>query len=284
LTLLTVGPTLTQSTDDLTIDQMHLFVMPAGNRLQITEHYLLGNAGDETYGGDGEATVVWQLPAGASDVRINEQDAGTDRYIVGDGTVADTAPIPPGSATVEASFAYELPLEPGTDMSRQVPLPVQSGVLLVAGEGWGLQGENLTPMGSMEVGGQMAQAYTFDPLTSEEALSFSLIEQATTTAGPQAPAAPSEPEPTQGLLVGSIVLVVAGAAAFALWRFPQTQAVPTAVSDEIAAIAALDAQFRAGEMSEAAYREARATLKAGVARRLRAARGQVAREHPPRAT
>ncbi|MGC9349612.1 MAG: hypothetical protein ACP5JG_15855 [Anaerolineae bacterium] len=272
LLLAVVSPGLAQAEPpaDLTVDQMHLFLLPAGDRLQVTEHYLLGNAGAETYTGDAEGiTVFFPLPEEATDIRFEEGREGIERYVVRDNGIGDTAAIPSGSATVEVRFAYEIPLELNAEIVRTVPLPVKSAVLLIAGAQWALGGEELAPLGSMEVGGQPAQAYTtVEPLDGGESFSFVVIERAVEpVTGPEP--AQQQPNPTRDLGLGIIALAAAAVAGFMLWRSPRVPEVPEAIRADIAAIAALDEQFAAGEVSEEAYREARDALKATVETRLR---------------
>jgi hypothetical protein len=276
---LVAGPIFAQDEPppDLTIDQMHIFLLPTGDRLQVTEHYLLGNAGAETYHGDDDGiTVHFPLPDGATDVRPGEENQETDRYRVQGEGIADTAAIPPGSATVEVRFSYELPLEIGEEIARTVPLPVQSTVLLIAGAPWALEGAQLAPFGSMEVGGQPAQAYTtVDPLAGGDGFTFAVTERdVEQAAGPGVDTSPPDSatrqaNPTRDLGLGLVALAAAAVAAFMLWRTPRLPEIPDALRDDIVAIAALDEQFAAGEISEESYREARDTLKAGVVTRLR---------------
>lgn len=282
-----------QAQADITVDQLHIFLVPTGESVRVSEYYLLGNSGDSTYTGGAQdrdpeghpaVTVVFPLPEAASNVHL-DQVGDYDRYLLLENAIADTQPISPGVATVEARFAYDLPLGATPTFTHTVPLPVQSAVILVVGDAWELQGPILMPMGAMEAGGQRAQAYTLGPLEAGDTIAFSVVATAASTeagavAGTEVvPVVNRRGSGTLGVVWGVLAVAVAAIAAVGLWRArppagkrpqgvpPQgvpPQGVPEAVQRLVGEIAELDRRFDAGEVDEAMYRAARDARKADI--------------------
>jgi len=272
-----------QAQADITVDQLHIFLVPTGESVRVSEYYLLGNSGDSTYTGGAQdrdpeghpaVTVVFPLPEAASNVQL-DQVGDHDRYLLLENAIADTQPISPGVATVEARFAYELPLGAAPTFAHTVPLPVQSAVILVVGDAWELQGPILMPMGAMEAEGQRAQAYTLGPLEAGDTIAFSVVAAAASTeagavAGTEVvPVANRRGSGTLGVVWGVLAVGVAAVAAVGLWRArppagERPQGVPEAVQRLVGEIAELDRRFDAGEVDEAMYRAARYARKADI--------------------
>lgn len=289
------------------IDQLHIFVMPMDDRLLISAYYLLGNRAAEAYTGDPsgqyqdldrDITVIFPLPEGALNVQpgAGAEDAG--RYEILDGAIADTAPIPPGVASLEVRFAYELPLVEGMSlritapvaniaapsMDRDVPLAMESAVVVLMagqdGEGqrWQVAGPQLLSMGEMDVGGggtasPRAQVYRVEGLAAGDAL---VLRFEAAALGQTSPAGAGAALRSGGMAdglelgIGVLALVVAGITVVAFWggggRSPKGRitARPDAIREEVQALAALDARFAAGELEVGAYEVARRAGKARI--------------------
>lgn len=272
-----VSPVAAQSPPpQLSIDQLHIFVMPAGDHLVISEHYLLGNAGELAYAGEsvGEPTVVFSLPVGAFDVRPGDANDPSDRYEITDSAVSDTQPILPGTAASEVRFSYSLPLSEGETIQRVVPLPATSCVVLIAGDVWRLEGPALIPFGTMDVGGETAHAYTLDPLEAGAAFAFSVVEapagEMPTADLPMSEVPGSMPGNVSSVGIGAGVFALGAAAlaAYLLLRADRVPSLPESLRDDIAALASLDDQYAAGELPEADYLTRRETLKTHMLQRL----------------
>lgn len=257
---------------EVTIDQLHLFLVPAGDRLQVSEYYLLGNAGDTAYDGywddeSGRIAMVFPLPDGAANVLLGED---TERLLLLEDGIAYTRPISPGVASTEVRFAYELPLSPSSQVSHALPLPVAGAVLLVSGDEWQLEGADLTALGPMEMGDQLALAYTFEPSSPADEISFSVVpvapSQAAQSAGPSSALVVSA-----GLQagVGALAVLVAIVVSIVIWRSePQSQP-PASVQSDLQAIANLDERFAAGAMTASEHTKAREALKRRILQTLR---------------
>ncbi len=251
------------------IDQSHVFIVPAGDRIRIAEYYLVGNDGASTYEGapaegDIATTLAFELPEGATALSFDGSALG-ERY-VGDGRrFADTQPIPPGTAVVEIGFSYELPLRDEIQLTRSLDVPVASMVLLVSGDGMGLVGDGLIYTGDIETGMGTAASYVAEGLESGVALRMELTSRE--VAGLTAPAAPMTPMASRGerdtgidVLVGLLAVVVAGVVVWRLWTTPAVPPLPESARAIVVEIAALDAGYEEGRIPAESYRQERERL------------------------
>ena len=127
----------TMDPDVLLVTQMHTFISKVDDRLQIGEYYLVSNTSDQIYVGEenpevgGRVTLPFSLPAGAENLSFDGSGLG-ERYLERGGGFVDTEPIPPGTATVETLFSYELFYREGMQIERAFETEVTSVVLLLA--------------------------------------------------------------------------------------------------------------------------------------------------------
>jgi hypothetical protein len=110
------------------------------------------------------------------------------------------------------------------------------------------------------------QVYTAGPLDAGHPIQFRVRTGSSPTAG----ATPSAPvrNPTTEIVVGLVALGVAVVAAWVLWRPPAPGPVPAAIRPQIEAIAALDADYQAGQVEEEEYRRRREALKREARNRM----------------
>lgn len=268
-----------QLPSDIEVTQLHIFITRSESGLGIGEYYLLSNSGEQTYEGvedpqSGErVTVSFTLPVGAQGLRFNGPGLG-ERFVEVEGGFADTEPIPPGTATVEVLFTYELPYREGMQVERVFGVPVASVVLVIAEEGLALAGDGVVSAGVLDTQMGPALSYTAGPLEVGESLVFSVVTNlqplpvAPVAAAPGASAAPRSA--AREAVVGLVALAVALAAAYLLWRSPPPGPCPAEVCPMVKEIAALDADFGAGRVEERDYHHKRDALK----QRAREALGQ----------
>ena len=204
--------------------QLHFFVTRSEGGLAIGEYYLLSNTGEQTYEGvedpqSGErVTVYFTLPEGAQGLRFDGSGLG-ERFVEVEGGFADTEPIPPGLATVEVLFTYELPYREGMQIRRTFGVPVASVVLVVAEDGLALEGDGVVPAGTLDTQMGPALSYTAGPLQVGEPLVFSVV--AGTESAPVAPVASSPTrDTTREVAIGLVAIAAALAVAYLLWRSP----------------------------------------------------------------
>jgi hypothetical protein len=259
-----------ETTDDpatVQITQMHVFISGGGDRIQVGEYCLISNTGDRTYVGvkdpetGQQTTLNFTLPDGAEELHFDDPSSG-ERFLEREGGFVDTEPIPPGNATTEVLFSYQLLYQEGMQIARTFEVPVASAVILLSVQGLALEGNAIIPGDSMNTQMGSALSYTAGPLAVGEVLNFALV------ARPEAAMPPSTlPDSTSPLStaqkngIGLVVLAVATAVVYWLWRSPTSDTLPSQARPLIEAIAALDADFEAGQVEEGAYRQKRKSLK-----------------------
>lgn len=268
----------------VTIEQAHLFIVPMGDRVRIAEYYIIGNSSDRTFAGsentDGAfTTLTFRLPPGASN--LNFDSAGLGERFVGDVTAfADTLPIPPGNATVDVDFSYELPFSQDMRIERALDVPVNLVALIINSETIGLEGEQLVPGGMMNTQMGPSASYSAGPLAAGETLAFGFGEQTMTapagTSSGDAPstttgaARPRVRNTSQETGIGIVALALGGVASYLIWTSATaTPPMPDRARPLVEEIAALDASFVAGDVDEADYQQQRATLKRRLHTQLR---------------
>ncbi len=262
------APQQGETTDDpsaVTVSQLHIFLRRAGDRLQVHEYYLIGNSGDRTYiGREGpdtgqRLTLVFPLPTGAANLTVDEGMEG--RFVLLPDGLADTEPIPPGMATVEVSFQYDLPYQEGMEVVRTFPAPVASVVLLGMEGDLALEGQGVTSQGALQTPQGTALAYTAGPIPAGGSLSFRVQKGTTVPAGISPAAGGPTRNPAAEIVIGLVALAAAGVVAYGLSRSPAPGPIPPLVRPLIEAIAALDADYEAGRVGEKEYRRRREALQ-----------------------
>jgi hypothetical protein len=200
------------------------------------------------------------LPDGAEELYF-EDSGSRERFLERAGGFADTEPVLPGSTTVEVLFGYQIPYRERIRVERSFEVPVASVVILLSAQGLTLEGEGIVPGGTMDTQMGSALSYTAGPLAAGETLGFVLGTQ------PQAviPSVPTESSPRRSaareISVGLVVLAMAVATVYWLWRSPTPGPIPAHARPLVEAIAVLDEDFEAGRLKEGAYRKKRQSLK-----------------------
>ncbi len=263
---------ITESRDDIQITQLHLFINRVEDGIQIGEYHLVGNAGNRTFVGVKDAETEQQttlnitLPDGAKSLNFDGPGLG-ERFIERENGFADTEPIPPGDATTRVLFSYELPYasmlpseeggREGMQVERAFDLPVASIVILISDEGLALEGEGIVPGSEMDTSMGTALSYTAGPLAAGETLAFRLVERAAEEQGGRG----TREQGSGGVAIGLVSLAVAVAIVYWLWQSPASGPAPAQARPLVEKIAALDADFEAGDISERKYRKRRREIK-----------------------
>ena len=229
----------TESPSDVSVTQLHFFVNKLGDRVQVGQYAVVGNAGDRTYIGPASemnrATWTASLPDGAENLRFDSVELG-GRFVATDGGFADTRPVPPGDASVETSFTYELSFREGMEIEQSIDLPVRAAVLVLPEGEWGLEGPEITPEGMLDTQMGTALSYMAGPMAANEPLAFRLVPRETDGA-PAAQAASGRT--TNDVLIGLGAMVAGGVAATYVWRSTSAGPVPAEVEDDVRASALL---------------------------------------------
>jgi hypothetical protein len=263
-----------QDSSTIVVTQLHVFVARSEGGLGIGEYYLLSNTGEQTYEGLEDpqtrerVTVRFTLPQGAQDLRFDGPGLG-ERFVEVEGGFADTEPIPPGTATVEVFFTYELPYREGVQVERTFKVGVTSVVLVTAEEGWALDGRGIASAGVLDTQMGPALSYTAGPLGIGEPLVFGVVaDQPSPAVAPETSAVRNT---AREVSIGLVTMAVALAVVYLLWRSPSPGPIPGRARRGVEIIARLDADFEAGQVAESKYRRDRAMYK----RQLRVLLGEV---------
>ena len=249
-------------TEPLSAEQVHFFIVPMGDQIQITEHYLISNHDTKTYNGTVDpttgirTTLTFSLLQDAQG--LTAHDDAPDRYLIEATTLHDTVPIPPGEAIAEIRFSYKLPHRTGQVIARTFPIPVEAVVLVVMDENLKLEGDMLHAMAPLDTAEIATNAYTSGPISKGELLQFKLVSQQDIT---QASPTTRIRNAQQEIGIGLLALAGAMLASYWLWQRPKQQPIPKDMRPLVSAIAALDAHFEAGEITEDAYQEKRKAYK-----------------------
>ncbi|MCP4538361.1 MAG: hypothetical protein GY832_14590 [Chloroflexi bacterium] len=268
-----------ETTDDpaeVQITQMHVFISGGGDRIQVGEYCLINNTGDRTYVGvegtdTGQRTTLnFALPDGAEELHFDDPGS-EERFLEYAGGFTDTEPIPPGNATTEVLFSYQLLYQEGMQIERTFEVPVTSVVILISVEGLALEGNMIVPGESMNTQMGQALSYTAGPLAVGEVLNFALVAQPETMMPPSAlPDSTLPLSTTQESSIGLVVLAVAVAVIYWLWQSPKTlETLPLQARSLIETIAALDADFEVGQVEEGSYLKKRQSLKQQLRRLMK---------------
>ncbi|NCP86168.1 MAG: hypothetical protein CO094_10485 [Anaerolineae bacterium CG_4_9_14_3_um_filter_57_17] len=265
----------TTDTSALVADQLHLLLdFSTPDVVTVIEFYVVSNSGEKAVvaASEGGAVTQFVLPSGYSNLQFQEGALG-DRYLQTEQGFADTLRIAPGSQSYQLAYAFDLPYvksnvisAPGVKFDQTFTLPV-SIFSVLAEPGIQVTGEGLTDGGIQDMGGTKFQVYKADGFSVGKTLKITVSGAPAASAG-QTQGADS----TQGILIGVAVLgiVLIAAGAYLFWRDRRRQLEEESPltedqqsEDEILdAIIALEDQFKAGNISEEAYRARREELKA----------------------
>jgi hypothetical protein len=259
--------TIYETTEDLSVvlvTQLHIFMTREGDRLQVGEYYLISNTGDQTcVGAEDETgrrtTLTFTIPDGAEGLNFDGPGLG-ERYLELEEGFADTEPIPPGTATAEVLFSYDLPYREGFRVERTFDVPVTSVVLVLAEEGMALEGASLTSEDIIDTQMGPALSYTAGPLAAGEPLAFTLSARSEAMSPAPTENAPAR-NPAQEIAVGLAALAAAAAAIYWMWRSPGPGPLPARARRGVELIAALDADFETGRVGKKKYHKERGMLK-----------------------
>jgi mono/diheme cytochrome c family protein len=280
----------TTDASGLAADQVHILLDYSKTGLvQVVEFYIITNPGKLSVVSSekGGPVVSVVLPKGYTNLQF-EQGAIGDRYLTTTDGFADTTAVTPGMQQYQIVFAIEMPLpKPGLfggqklDFAQILPVKANAVSVLVP-KGVTIEGTNVTAGTPQDMGNgvtyQVFNAGAFEPGQTLSVTASGIPSSAgQTTTGTNT---------TQNIIIGigafGLVLIVAGGWLF--WR--ERQRATSEDTDEeddeddennesastqdeiIDAIVALDDQLKSGNISEQAYKERRAELKAKLKSKL----------------
>ncbi len=246
-------------------ERVHFIVEFEAGRAYFTELIVFSLDGNRAYVGDGTGTLRFTIPPTAEGLEISDGTLG-ERYLTTADGFVDTIPLPPGRGTRQVLYRYEIPYTTASlELVRRIPYPIANANVLVSEIGARVSSDQLrdqtvrqTQSGNfISLSGQNLPAN--HPIT----LRFSDLPLAGS-----ASASASSPVASNDRAILLILLGAGGLLAALLVAMPflrrRPMAAATAISQEelIDALARLDIAHQAGELTEAAYRDARLKLKA----------------------
>jgi mono/diheme cytochrome c family protein len=260
----------TTDTSALSISQAHILldIAPGADTLQAVEFVIVSNNSTEmvTAPESGTPTVKIVLPEGATNLVFDDGTTleTSDRYVATQGGFGDTSSIQPGEQH-QIVYAFDLPYSRRFNLSQTYTLPVDSGSVLVP-EGVTVTGDGLTTGETRDLQGVTFTSHIWQNLPAGEALTVGISGRPTA-------ASSSTETPRQGLIIGLAALALA-LIGVGVWFFlrerrkeqeleTELEGGPAILTDDdiLDAIIALDDQYRAGNISESAYRQRRDELK-----------------------
>jgi mono/diheme cytochrome c family protein len=275
----------TSDTSTLSAKQVHLILdYSKPDLVQVVEFFIITNTGTKTVvaAEKGGPIVKITLPQGYTNLQF-EQGAIGERFLKTTEGFADTTAVPPAASQYQVVFAFDLPMPKAglfgaspLEFSQPLSLPIEAASILVP-EGLSLKADGFAAGKTQDMGnGVQYQIYSSGPLEMGKVVQVSVSGTPKTSAPVATPGA----DTTQNIIygVGALGLVLILIGGWLYWRDRQRRTAldededldetadeeaPAEDTDEIMdAIVALDDQFKAGNLSEAAYQERRAELKA----------------------
>ena len=238
--------TIFETTNDpsaMRVERLHLiFDYPAEDILRVLELWILANDSDRVL------TMPLQiaLPEGATNLIFEDGDLG-GRYQITDDGFLDLEPIPPGTGIDHLVFGFDLPIDQSVNFDQRMLHTVDAVSVLIPENGPRVSG--LQDLGEQDFGGLRMQSYSTGTLVSDDTLSFRVSAPSTTSSPPTA------------AIVGAGALVISTLVAGRFWIGARRSRQPIGHQDLVLAIARLDDDYEAGELSEREWRRQRDRLK-----------------------
>jgi mono/diheme cytochrome c family protein len=291
----------TTETSALVIDQAHiLFDYSKPDIVQVVEFYIISNPGNKAVvaAEKGGAVVKISLPKDYSNLQFDQGSLG-GRFIQTVDGFADTSIVPPTDPASQTSyslvFAFDLPApknsslfglfgSPKLAVAQTLPLNA-SAVSILVPEGAKAEGEGFTDGGLQTMGTNAKfHLYTAGSRKAGETINIT-VSGKSVSAVASAPATGNDS--TQNIIIGvgafGVALILVGA--WLYWRdrrvvdedkeLDEDEAEADEDGDEsddteevMDAIIALDDQRKSGNITEEAYNERRAELKARLKGKL----------------
>lgn len=233
----------------------------------VAELIVFSLDGNRTYVGDGNAVLRFSLPAGATDLGINEEEIG-GRFEATAGGFVDKLPLRPGANVRQVLYRYSLPYTGNRlELKRALPYPATAVNALVSDVGQQVASPQLTDQGKRATQGAtyFNLAATNLPAGQEILVRMTGLPSAQSGSGSTAGAA-SANRAVVLALIGLAAAVAALLVALPLLRgrVAPARATPAGLDREalLDALASLEAAHEAGEIPEAVYRDQRLRLKA----------------------
>ena len=269
----------TTDTSGLVIDRLHvLFEFISVDQVRVAELIVISNPSNQVVisAVENEPVLTFTLPEGATHLQFQEGALGKDFIETAEG-FGDLRAIPPAGTQHQVLFSFDMPYARGLELLQPVQMPVQNLVVLVP---FGVKVERaaLISEGTQDFQGIPYELFTGGALSAGEQLSLNLSGRPKLDGANLVTLGSNT---NLGIGLGALGVTVLGAGVWLFRRakrnagtedefdeddFPDTlpngMDVPIHDTDSLMdAIIALDDRFKAGALSEEAYRGRRAVLK-----------------------
>lgn len=254
----------------LTVSRWHIFVnfTPDGQSVQIIEAIIVSNNSTRTVApaADGKPLLTYPLPAGAENLQYDDTNL-PGRFVPGQNSVGDLAPVLPGMEQDQVVIIYTLPYKGKLSLTRSLPLGADA-VLVLVPQGVNLKSDFLTKGESRDYQGTTFDVYNGSTLPAQGQLSFAISGRpGGMTSFTNATDIPSAALVGVGLL--GLAMIVVAVYLYVRER-RQAMAIPAETGEAefedaesvLDAIIAVDDLHRAGKIPDEAYQERRDELKA----------------------
>jgi mono/diheme cytochrome c family protein len=271
--------TVYETTSDpaaVNIDQVHMLLDFADDRLLVTEIYVLSNREPAVFvgasGNPDEGTFEIRLPEGAENVEFQRSFRSFESFLPAtevmptDAGYADTVPIRPGDGAMNLLVTYDMAFEDGMVFEHPLAYAAANATAVLPEAGVELQGDGWESQGAQQMGNAgTVLSYARPGLAAGESLNFVLngrpsVPAAARVGGSGAGGGINE---TAALLLGgTIFLAVLGGGAYMLnsWRGEEADEPEADVNELLYAVLALDDAHDAGKLDDETYQQRRAAL------------------------
>ncbi len=251
------------------LERVHFIVEFDAGQALVAELLVFSLDGAQAYVGDGSAVLRFTLPAGATDLAINEEEIGGRFQATADGFV-DLLALPPGANVRQVLYRYALPYSGGTlDLVRTLAYPAANVNALVSDVGQKITSQGLTDQGVRQTQGGSYANFLAQNVPASQPLTLQMTNLLGGSGMMGAAGAAGTSTTTSRILIGVLVAAVVAVTAFLValpilrrGRPASGAAEPADRESLIDALAALDLAHEAGELTDAAYRDQRLRLKA----------------------
>ncbi|MFZ0548846.1 MAG: c-type cytochrome [Candidatus Promineifilaceae bacterium] len=260
---------------NLSIGQLHTIMeFTADDVVEVSQLYVVNNTGNTLYvgptGNAEDGTFELTLPTDAQLIEFQRGFGSLDSFFPAEELIqtadgwADTLPVRPGQSTLVLLVRYSMAYDSsGTALSHpllydtdQVNLVVPEGISVSGSENWQDTGQQTLETGDFST-------YQELDLTAGSALNITLEGRASQIATTGAGLVRNKS--AELFIGGGIFLVMVAAAVFAIrrWQTPAHDA-ESEKEELLQAIADLDDEYEAGDISESEYLEERDDLLADL--------------------
>ncbi len=267
----------TEEDPGLVAEQVHWFIAPDMDTLYVGELLSISNPGDRTYIGtpipgekEKRAVIRWPLPPGVTNLMVEGGELG-DRFLLQDGALIDTLPLPPGRDVRRLYFQFQLGVEhTRVKIVHPVGMPIKALSVFVADRGESVKmPDKFSETGTQEINGIPYKMYMAQNFTPDDTITITLSGILTREHGTQPRVFNASKARIVGTaLSGLLVLLLLGGVFYTerkrrLTREGESKAALRAQRDALLAqIAELDEAFESGELDEASYQAQRDVLMA----------------------